>query len=185
MPVRGSAGRLQVIRERIERPGAVLQAVGLLMVARTQQAFDRQGREKAWPPRGVPNRIGILRDLQAGREPPSRRFQPRPAAIDTGRLRASIAFEASGRTVTYGSRLEYANDVQRGSTVTIAIDRTLRRALSAWLRRHREARAAMGPLFNLKELTTVVPPRPFVAFTAEDRRDVNELVRRLVLARGA
>lgn len=152
------------------------------MVGKTQQAFRDQGRGGvAWQGRGVPNRVGILRDLEAGRTPPERRFEARPAAIDTGRLRASIAYRVEGEsTVVVGSSLPYASDVQRGSSVSINVTGQLRSALADWLRslqgeRKRVARSAMGWLFRVGVLTTTVPPRPFVMVTDEDRRKIREL----------
>ena len=67
-------------------------AVGTFLLGRAQQSFRNQGRNSAWPERAVPNRIGILLDLKKGtKNPPERRWTPRPAAEDTKRLLMSLA----------------------------------------------------------------------------------------------
>lgn len=167
--------------ERFKNVGVLCSAVGLYLTGRAQATFRTQGRGSvAWPARGVPNRIGILLDLQQGRVPPERRFEARPAAIDTGRLRSSIAYRVSGNTVTVGSSLAYASDVQRGSTKTVTIDRNLRSALANWLKslpagRKQQMRRSFGFLFTVGSLSVTVPPRPFLILDDEDRRKINEL----------
>lgn len=183
-------GALTDLEQRLSAPQAALRAVGLYMVGQAQAAFSKQGRGgAAWLPRAVPNRIGVLRDLEAGRTPPSRRFDARPAGIDTGRLRQSLAYRVSGTKVTIGSQLPYASDVQRGSSVTIDLDADLRHKLAEWLKglgkggKGDAARAAFGPLFQQKALSTTVPPRPFLAITPEDRKTIRALAQNALLGR--
>lgn len=172
------------MREAAQNPEALLHAVGAYLVGRSQRAFSDQARGPVrWQERAVPNRIGILEDLRAGKNPPSRRFDNRPAAVDTGRLRQSIAYEVRGDVVSVGSRLPYASEVQRGATKTVTIDAGLRRSLAEWLRglsqeRRREAGRAMGFLFRVGRLTVTTPPRPFVMVTDEDRRFITDLARK-------
>lgn len=170
------------MRERARDPQDLLNLVGLFMVGRTQQAFRDQGRGGiSWPGRAVPNRIGILRDLEAGRRPPERRFEARPAGIDTGRLRASIAYRVQGdSTVVVGSNLPYASDVQRGSTVSISVTGSLRTALAEWLKsldgeRKKQMRSAFGWLFRAGVFTSSVPARPFVMVTDDDRKQIRSM----------
>lgn len=178
---------LERLREASKDPRPLLEAVGLYLVSQSQGAFRQQGRGSvSWEGRGTPNRIGVLLDLQAGRVPPARRFQARPAAIDTGRLRQSIAYRVSGNTVTVGSSLPYASEVQRGSTKTITLDTGLRRALSDWLRslsgsQKTAMRKSFGFLFHTGSLTVTTPPRPFVLLTAQDRQWINDAARRFFL----
>ena len=176
---------LTKLRNALNDPRPLLQAVGLLMVGRAQSAFRDQGRGGvSWLPRGVPNRMGVLEDLKAGRSPPSRRWDATPAGIDTGRLRQSIAYRIEGATkVVVGSNLPYASDVQRGATKTLELDAGLRSSLSAWLKKlggdkGTRARASFGPLFSLGALTITTPPRPFLTITPDDRREINETARR-------
>jgi len=172
---------LNRLYEATRDPKGLADAVGLYMVGKTQRAFrDQQRAGVAWAPRSVPNRIGILEDLRQGKTPSERRFEARPAAIDTGRLRSSIAYRVVGDTVVFGSNLPYASDVQRGSTKTVQIDGTIRAGLAAWLRslsgdKKRQARAAMGWLFRAGSLTVTVPPRPFVAVDDDDRKAIRAM----------
>jgi phage gpG-like protein len=171
------------LRAASKDPGPLLESIGLLMAGRTQAAFRDQGRGgNQWPGRGVPNRIGILEDLRAGRTPPERRFEARPAGIDTGRLRSSIAYRVEGNSVVIGSNLSYASDVQRGSPKTIQVQGDLRKALAAWLRsltgdRRAAMRRAFGYLFHVGALTVKVPARPFVLLTEDDRKKILALAR--------
>lgn len=173
-----------MVLERFRNVENLARVVGLYMVGKTQSAFSQQGRGGiAWRPRAVPNRIGILHDLYAGRMPPSRRFEDRPAGIDTGRLRSSIASRVQGNTVIVGSNVPYASDVQKGSKSSIQIDGSLRRSLSDWLRslsgdRKQQASRALGPLFRTGQLTSDVPPRPFLMLTDEDRRTITDMARK-------
>lgn len=186
------------LQKQLERePGPILDAIGLMLVGRAQSAFRDQGRGGvSWLPRSVPNRAGVLMDLKAGKKPSERRWDPRPAGIDTGETRASITHEVHGTRVEVGSNLNKATEIQEGATTTIALDRDLRGKLAAWLRsltgaakrgkkdaraskseRASKARQAFGPLFTLGALTVITPPRPFLMITDADRRDAFALAR--------
>jgi len=169
--------------DRLKNIRPLAEAVGLMLVGRAQSSFRDQGRPGfPWAGRGVPNKAGILLDLIQGKEPPERRFEARPAGIDTGRLRASIAYKVDGDVVTIGSNLPYASDVQRGATKTIAVAGNARQALAAWLKtlkgeRKKSMQKAFGYLFRVGALTVTTPPRPFVMITDEDRRKVQDMAR--------
>lgn len=187
---------LEHLRARLANPTPALHAVGLLLVGRAQRTFAEQragGQE--WPERGVPNRIGILMDLKAGKNPPERRWDARPAGVDTGRLKGSISYRVEANKVVVGSRVAYASDVQLGGPRTIEVSGELRRALAAWLRklsnassrarkanypakeaRSQAARAAFGPLFHRGVLTVDVPPRPFLEIDDEGRNQIRSVV---------
>lgn len=191
VPTNQGSGRIGVLARRVKGQGDALARtlvrVGTLMVGRTQKAFEDQGRAgKQWAPRKIPNVAGILRDLErSGRMPPARRFEPRPAAIDTGQLRASIVFTRRGRdSVEYGSRVAYANKVQQGEASTIAITDTMRKNLSKLLKRRKDLRAKLGFLFQLKQFTVKPPARPFVVFLPEDRRAAERIWREEVQKAG-
>lgn len=163
-------------------PRPLVEAVGLMMVGRAQKAFVDQARGGlAWAPRSVPNRAGILMDLKAGRVPPSRRWDPRPAGVDTGRLKSSIAYRITGNLeVTVGSKVEYASDVNKGATKTITVDGDLRKRLADWLRslhgaEKTRARAAMGFLFHTGSLTVTTPPRQFLMVTDDDKARIRQM----------
>lgn len=173
-----------VALERLRNVEDLARTVGAMLVGRMQSSFRIQGRGGVqWPARSVPNKAGILEDLKAGRTPPERRWESRPAGLDTGRLRSSIAFTVSGNELTIGSNVAYASDVQKGSTRTIQVDGQIRQTLAVWLRslsgqRKKDARKAMGFLFRTGSLTISIPPRPFLILTDDDRRDIQELSRK-------
>jgi phage gpG-like protein len=170
---------LESLKALAREPAPILEAWGLFLVGKTQAAFRAQARGgESWPARAVPNKLGILADLAQGKTPPSRRWDPRPGGIDTGRLRSSIAYRVEGQVVTVGSALDYASDVQQGGPRTLPIPR---KALAEWLRslkdpeQKEQARAAFGPLLSRGSFTTTVPPRPFLLLTDEDRRDLTRM----------
>jgi phage gpG-like protein len=187
---------LENLRARLANPVPLMQAVGVYLVGAAQRAFKNQGRGgEAWADRSVPNRFGILADLQAGKQPPERRWDARPAGVDTGRLRSSIDYRVEGMRVIVGSRLSYASDVQLGGARQVELTPELRSALAAWLRklsgaakrarkgsypakeaRYQAARASFGPLFHSGVLTADVPARPYLMITDEDRQRIRGLV---------
>jgi len=174
---------LERLREEARNPRALLESISLMLIGRAQRAFvDQKRGDQSWRPRSVPNRIGVLMDLKEGRTPPSRRWDPTPAGVDTGRLRNSIAGTISGNVVTVGSSLDYASKVQRGDTTTVQLDRDLRSRLAAWLRslsgdEKKRARASFGFLFHTGSLTVTTPARPFLLITPQDRRDIRDLAK--------
>lgn len=181
-------GALSDLLRELREGGPLVEDVqaqcGELMVRRTQDAFRLQGRSEPWPPRGGPsgiNRIGVLRDLEEGRNPPARRFDPRPAGMDTGTLRNSPAWEPVPGGIRFGSSVAHAEDFQEGKEVTIPITGTLRKRLAAWLKKLPEgikeaARAAFGPLFTLGVLKVKVPGRVYVEITDQDRDDCQKIL---------
>jgi len=84
----------------------VLDGIGALLTSRFQRSWrlQRSPSGDAWGPRLTPNVAGIVKDLNAGGFPKGRRFQPRPAVVDTGRLRGSLTWEVRGSELVVGSR---------------------------------------------------------------------------------
>lgn len=117
-------------------PVKILTRVGAIMKGRQQAAFKDQRRgTEMWPKRSVPNVAGILKDLSVGRRPPSRRFEDRPAGVDTGALWKSIDFRVVGSDVVeIGSVLPYAGLIHAGGkTKTVRIDEGVIRGLYKFL----------------------------------------------------
>ena len=81
----------------LKNPKKALTQIGALMVSESQRAFRAQKFGKdVWQERAVPNIYGIISDFHRGvSNPPKRRFEPRPALTDTGRLSKSIAFKVA------------------------------------------------------------------------------------------
>jgi phage gpG-like protein len=174
---------------RIERnlggPKDALKQIGAMMVAESQQAFRRQRlTKKRWPARARINVFGIISDFAMGRKkPPGRRFDRRPALVDTGRLRASIAFRAVGsKIVEVGTNLPYAAAHQKGGEVeSEQITEDVQKALYSWLRgAGKQHKKKLGWLLNKKfrgtRLSMRVPQRKFVGVTDRTRRDVKKIV---------
>lgn len=167
----------------LQDPQKALKQIGAMMVAESQAAFEAQrfGSE-SWKERGRVNTFGILSDFEAGRTPPSRRFERRPALRDTGRLASSIAFAVRSPVVEVGTNLPYANVHQVGGETTSArITPDIRRKLWTWLKQQsRDIRRQLGWLLNAKfrneSLTTSVPARPFVGITENTKRNVRRLI---------
>lgn len=176
--------KVERIENKLGNPQAALKQIGVLMVAESQRAFKDQsfgGRE--WAPRSDVNVFGIIADFAAGKKPPARRFERRPALRDTGRLAASISFQLMGTNIVeVGTNLPYASVHQFGGAVESApITAELQKALWSWLKRQSlQLKRRLGFLLNKKftgtKLVGEVPARRFVGITRQTR----EYVRRAV-----
>lgn len=179
-------GPVRRMRGRFERPELAMRAAGAQLVGKAQRSFRQQARGSVqWPARNNPNVAGILADLNAGREPPSRRFTDRPALIDTGNLRRSIHFIVSGRDrITLIASASYASQHERGGTSQQNVTPQAVRNLVALLRRRKDLRQRLGFLFQLyrtnQPLVTNIPARPFLRPTREDMAEMARLVRRVM-----
>ena len=164
-----------------------LDRAGRYLVAKARDAFSKQGRDGkgAWVPRGVPNVAGILSDLERGGSIAERRFEARPAGMDTGRLRAACFYEVRGDYVVVGSRVPYAKKFQDGGTTTIPVPKStaakLRKLLPGLRQRlgntpgfRRLARIAGG---KVSSFTVTTRGRTFVAITEADRAELKKIVR--------
>lgn len=179
-------------RERIAEALAVahpnngaLKQIGAMVVAEAQLAFRTQKwGGKAWKPRSVPNVMGIIADFYEGKaEPPKRRFEPRPALKDTGRLANTLAWRVkSSQTVEIGSNLPYAAAHQFGKQVTSKpITANVQQLLAEWLKKKANAkyRSKLGWLLNEKyrdqKLVRNMPKRQFLGLTKQLREDIAEI----------
>ncbi len=171
------------MRKALENPEKALKQIGALMVAESQASFSRQQHGgKKWRERAPVNVFGILADLSAGKTPPARRFEQRPALRDTGRLASSIAFQVRSPIVEVGSKLPYASIHQFGGQTTSApITGEVRRKLWTWLQKQgKDIRRQLGWLLNSKfkgeTLSTTVPARPFVGITDQTRKTIRRVI---------
>lgn len=172
-------------RVNLESPTKVLEQIGEMMVSESQRAFKKQrfGRDR-WKRRAPINVYGIIADFAAKgrRAPPARRFETRPALVDTGRLRGSIAKEVSGQTVTVGSNLPYAAVLHSGGPISSKkITPEVQKKLGKWLKgKGSKFKTALGWLLNKKwtnkKLEGEVDARPFVGLTKQTRADIKTLV---------
>jgi hypothetical protein len=89
--------RIRGIAALLAKPETLLKQFGTLIALRAQRAFKDQRRGSfAWKERATPNVPGILSDIRRGATPPRRRFESRPAVVDTGHLAGSIAYRVTG-----------------------------------------------------------------------------------------
>jgi len=176
------AGRLAAIADLLLGRKKLLQQIGVLMVAESQKAFKAQEFNGVqWPARGKINTMGIVSDFAQGKnKPPKRRFDPRPALIDTGALRKSINYKVIGATVKVGSQLHYADLHQGGGeSEGIQVTQDIQQRLGKWLKRQADdVRAKLGWLMGKKardeKLKTKVPARPFIGFTSYTKKNVQK-----------
>lgn len=145
--------RIRGIAALLAKPETLLKQFGTLIALRAQRAFKDQRRGSfAWKERATPNVPGILSDIRRGATPPRRRFESRPAVVDTGHLAGSIAYRVTGaKTVEIGSVVPYASIQQYGGEVDIPIDMDLKHKIRDFLgkqdrKAQNMARRAFGPM---------------------------------------
>lgn len=177
--------------ERLEallaNPAPIYDAIGLLMVAESQQAFVEQSFGGIrWRPRGGVNVFGLLADFEAGRKPPKRRFATGPALQDTGRLASSISHRVLANGVEVGTTLEYAQVHQEGGrTKSARLTPKVQKRVAEWLKRQKDddLTARLGyltsPRLTNKQLDGRVPRRPFIGVTRQTRADIGELLQEM------
>jgi len=170
---------LEEVRRRFTDPRPVLTALGLVILSKSQNAFKKQrlGRTP-WPPRHVPNVAGIVSDLNRGAKPPSRRFQPRPALVDTGRLRNSLGMQVGIDAVNVGTDVKYAKDHEQGKTVTIKLTKAGKSGLKVFLKKRPELGDSLGFLFKKSTFKVKLRKRPIVEADNDDLNRMVELVER-------
>lgn len=139
--------RVGGISRAFDDPTPYLKQVGALFLATAQESFSKQGLTSKWPERLVPNIPGIIRDLEHSTSIKGRRWEGRPANIDTGLLKKSLSPTVqlplprkTGQAraeVTIGTVVPYATKLQEGGKETIPITANVRKNLAALLRRER------------------------------------------------
>lgn len=150
-----TAGEAIRLQGRIDRPEKLLKRFGALLVSDSQKAFKDQALgDIAWPAR-YPNQrdpfINIawaLKDFAAGRSKPlDRRFQNRPAGIDTGETMRATSFRLVGPTaVEVGNPMPWANAMQRGGIEgVIPITAEMKKRMGKWLKSQKTTASWAGP----------------------------------------
>ena len=179
----------------LRNPDRILKQIGIVLVGEAQRAFREQalGDEK-WPARyggKVPhvNIAGLVADFIAGRtRPPARRFQDRPAGMDTGMTLRSLspqkAITMIPYTVQVSSKTDGARAMQNGGRTIQYLTKQVKARIGEWMKHSRrrakrekgraqpmrmEDAAAMGLgwLFSKKKLITNSVPRPFLGITPD------------------
>lgn len=177
---------------KLKNPKEALKILGLMMVSDSQKAFvDQAYGGKKWPPRGRINVMGILADLSLGKTVAKRRFDQRPALIDTGFLRNSIASKVIGNAVEVGTKVDYAEVHQKGGRVKSEIvTKKIQAALWSWLKKKANAKwkPDLGWLLNKKfrnkRLDGKVPARPFIGVTKQTKGYIKQIIVEMLEVQG-
>ena len=175
--------KLERWEKALANPQKALKQIGVLMVAESQASFrDQQFGRKKWKGRAPVNVYGIIADFSKGSTPPKRRFQTRPALVDTGRLKGSIDYKVSGVTVEVGTNLDYASVHQFGGEIeSEKITKSVQQSLYKWLKpKDKGLKESLGWILNKKftgeTLKGQVEARQFVGITKQTIEDVHEVV---------
>lgn len=159
-----------------------LTQIGATLTARAQARFREQAfGGVAWVARKVPNIAGVITDLEAGKEPPSRRWDPRPALQDTGRLKGSITWRLIGdNAVEIGSNLSYAADAQYGAHRVFPLTQRVRDGLRRLAEQGRDPTGQLAALADGEDETYEIdtPARVFVGIDAQDEKDIRRVIER-------
>lgn len=185
----GSAKEVVVLSSKLKDPQVTLDKIGALLATKAKKAFREQRRGgNVWPPRMVPNVPGIVKDLNKGASIKARRFNPRPALVDTGILRNSITWlvGSSGRSVTVGTNVPYASRHNEGGSSVITLTGEGRKNLVLALRKARKARSStrnamllgLGWLFSKPSFSVEAQRRPFLVIEDEDRSEIVAMIER-------
>lgn len=191
-----------------DRP-RVLRLIGVYAVAASRRAFREQRS-----PDGVPwaarypnqgadplNIAGAIEDLGTGARIKKRRYDMRPAGVDSGTLRGRVTFEVDGEELRIGSDVPYARRFHEGGIGRQRLDTAVLRNLMEFLRgRRRAARRGarrgargprggvprtleerrLGPIFAAARDTgyweTDSKARPFVGLSQRDATDIAEQI---------
>jgi phage gpG-like protein len=169
---------LRIITKLADNAREALAGIGAFLVSQSQRAFKLQrfGVEE-WPARLVPNVPGIVRDLNSGSPPKARRFQDRPALVDTGNLRNSITFQVQPpNAVIVGTSVEYASIHQTGGvTKPIELNPRGRQLLTTLIRTDARLQP-LGFLFNKPLVIRNVPSRQFVGLQPGDAQEIETII---------
>ena len=165
------------LRSRLEDPRPALRRIGALMLAESQKSFlDQRYGPEQWPERyeGQPdpfvNVAGALSDLNRDRQIKGRRFDRRPALVDTAALKGSLSFDLRGKNaVRVGSTIPYAAKQVFGLNSRQSVTGTARKRLTKEYRRFKkqggsrfEAIKKLGFLHTVSQLDTSIQARPFI-----------------------
>lgn len=167
-----SAADLVRLAKRIENPAPLLKQMGAMLASDAKASFDRQALgDIAWPERYPGQRApfiniaGAVADFAVGRKAPlSRRFDARPAGLDTGDTRRRITFAVIPPDgVEVGSTSEQAQRLQSGGESKQPVSADTRARIKAFIGKGKkrgvfvpkdvpieEARAALGLKKNAK-----------------------------------
>jgi len=164
----------------------LLMIAGEELVKISERAFELQEWDgKRWPERSVPNLPGVLRDLERGPSIQQKRFESRPALVDTGFLKDSIEYALVGNdTLRIYSSEKYAQLHQEGGEWSMPVTETAKRnlrnvlAIAAEGSKPDEYRSALAWLAmpSTKSIGGEVPARPFLGFPRTTNQVINTVI---------
>lgn len=202
--------QIRKLISKLEDPSPLLKKVGLTLLRESSEAFDKQAfGDIPWMER-YPNQsdpmvsyAGAVSDLAGGPNIKPRRFERRPALVDTNTLRRSLS-PASGMLgggkywVEIGTNIPYAEVAHLGGTTTQAITPSIKANLRIWMKKTetkaagerkkgvitpktwKASEAAKKLAFlldpNVTELETHHVPRPFLGITSHGEADIRTLM---------
>ncbi len=185
------------IRRLLRDPERVLHLIGVYMVSATRRAFDEQRSPVGAPwlrryPRQVDYKLniaGALGDLAEGPRIKGRRYDSRPAGIDTGDMRGRVTYEVRGNELMVGSNVPYARRFHEGGDSHIHLTATmianLRQVVAKAKKKKRRGQripedrlTAVAKAFDAGETiwVTTSPPRPLVGLGQQDMADLTEQI---------
>lgn len=188
------------LKARLEDLRPALTQMGAIMLAASQKSFaDQAYGPERWPERyegqGDPfiNVAGSLSDLLRDRKIKDRRFDRRPALVDTGMLRNSLTFGVKGkRSVSVGTTDPKAPKHLFGQTSTQLVTDVARKRLTKEYRRLKrqggtkfEAVKKLGFLHTVGSLDTNIQQRVFLGFFPDLERDLAGIVEDHIAGEGA
>lgn len=183
------------VRARIKNTRPLLNKIGIQISSVSQDSFKKQSLgeikwHQRYPNQSEPfiNIAGALSDLNKGSNIKARRFERRPAVMDTGTLQKSIKHRiVSGDTVAIGTVLPYAKFHQHGLTSVMPVTQTAREKLAKLMKtsrtgkkKNKDALSKLGFLFQTDQLKTKIVKRPFIGLTDELQKDIPRTVKRYI-----
>ena len=187
---------LNQIRDRLENPMAAMEAVGAVLIAAAQKAFeDQQFGSFKWPAQYESGKApwihiaGAADDLRTGERIKGSRFGPVDPLKDSGDLWRSIDYKKVARDeVVVGTSVPYAQFHQWGSKEkgpsVQPVTSSMRRRLSReYADADDEKKKAIGKLwhwFRKDSIETHVRQRPFLGITDEIEDQIRQTVEMFV-----
>ena len=184
--------QLEAVEGRLVNPKQAMDAVGMVLVAASQKAFeDKEFGTFKWPkqyanqPAPWIHKAGITSDLAKGEGIKSSRYGQADTLKDSGNLSNSISVRSSARMeVQVGSTIPYAKYHQWGSDLVGPAVQSVTGVMRAKLKEeyakadegNKKALKKMFGYFKKDSITTHIRQRPFLGITDEIESDIRETI---------
>ena len=180
------------LREALDDTTDVMERIGAILEASTDEAFDDQKfGDFVWPEQ-YPNQAdpfvnlaGLISDFADGAtEPKARRLTRKPALIDTGALSKSFKSRVlSNRLVEIGSTHPAAATHQWGLVSSQSLAQDTKNRIAKWvLKQDKDMKKKIAPLLmpSVTGWDTQVAQRPMIGVTREAEVDIVEAVESMI-----